>query len=310
MFPTPLISGKTRKLDWNNWDWESWNQAKEKCNPLKIVTDSSSQGPLNQIEITSSGLQPDRQYFCRLTELPRLLPGPPDLTATIINVNPSAASSGTLDKNSPSGTLDALNTSDKDDPTGTLAKQAKVSPSDTLNKVDKDSPSVILNKDSKYSYSDTLNKVAKDSSSDTLNKGTKYSPSGTLNIDTEDAPQDYLTRARIALDSAPAALVYAVTCCLPGSEDDSISYVISQDSPVSLSPGTYLNLSWQAMPEASCYNIYRTFSSAGLPCGFLGQTTSNSYQDQGQVIQDFSLPPEIKPSYLIDGDSGYYLFST
>ncbi len=253
--PIPLSSGnllipfqargwdnlETRKLDWNSWDWESWNQAKENGNPLKIVTDSSSQGPLNQIEITGSGLQPDQQYFCRLTELPRLLTGPPDLTATVFNANSDATNSSALDKDTPSDTLD------------------------------KDAPSRIQD---------------------------------------ENAPQEYLTRAKIALDSAPAALVYAVTCCLPDRENDSISYVIIEDSPVSLSPETYLNLSWQAMPEASNYNVYRTFSSAGLPCGFLGQTTSTSYQDQGQVIQNFSLPTKIKPCYLIDGDSGYYLFST
>jgi len=269
---------ETRKLDWNNWDWESWNQAKESGHPLKLVTDCSAQAPLNRVEL--SGLQPGLKYYCRLTELPRLLPGPPGLTASY---NPQNSIS--------------IHNAEVEDSISFNNTEAQVSPlSDNA-----DTNVLLSSNNAKAEVSLSSNNKVTDSF------GAASEKTKTIgNI--EDTAQSYLSRAKSALESSPHTLVYAVTCCLPDHQDASISWIVCENSPAYFSPEISLTLSWQAMPEVSYYNIYRTFSSAGLPCGYLGNSSSASYQDQGQVIQKFIQSPSINPYPLIYGDSGFYIF--
>jgi len=104
-------------------------------------------------------------------------------------------------------------------------------------------------------------------------------------------------------------LAYAVSCRLAQAGEASLSRGYTREAPAELDGENPVSLNWDPVPGATCYYIYREFSSAGLAAGLIASTEDTSFLDCNQEIIRSCRPPELKPLLLSDGESGDYLIS-
>lgn len=95
--------------------------------------------------------------------------------------------------------------------------------------------------------------------------------------------------------------VYAVTSLVGASEGAGVYFSFNADEAANnLSPGVYYNtLTWDAVPQATSYNIYRAGTDGTQTIGLIGNTASLTFVDDGQTATP-QVIPILDPVALIE----------
>lgn len=95
--------------------------------------------------------------------------------------------------------------------------------------------------------------------------------------------------------------VYAVTSLVGASEGAGVYFSFNADEAANnLSPGLYYNtLTWNAVPQATSYNIYRAGTDGTQTIGLIGNTASLTFVDDGQTATP-QVIPILDPAALIE----------